>query len=246
MDRLVSSLLALVLATASARAEKFHSAEFGFSLEIPEGWQPMSDEQIRALNTLADAVMKENECRSIAGFHQRGKAFNDVPYVIVQHVAIPVRSFGDFVREAQHMQRSPREVTQGKLPGFISKFDANNLAVDHARHRLTLRMQMSAMGIFNLEMYSLLAPCRVGSLTIHGYDFAANMSKSIPTFRTIHDSFQFDPGFEFVDESLAMNLLRNPVIAPAIIGSLVALVLSLIYRLFKKIASGHGPTEPQP
>jgi hypothetical protein len=256
-SRLLSSLAVVLYSLVHpsiCAADHFHSASYGYHLDLPNGWVEIPRD---AVQQMLAVVQKPDAATSIiydAGFQlDSAEQWFEYPYVLVQ--PIPYASFGlhrqinedefpEMVRTVTGLDfdKIVDENISSDARQFLGEMDVGKPRLDAGNRRYLWTMNMDVQGIGPVR--GLLAGNfgRDSIVQVAFYSRRADWDRYSDVRQAIVASFQFDPHKAYSAEVAAANpsppstwssALRGGVFG-GVTGGAVALVLGLIARAKRK------------
>jgi len=237
--------LALISCLAQAnltRAETYRDKERFFTVELPQGWQVMTDQELTKINQAGNSFM--SKIHYIQGFRPKSSAAGSFPYALVQFEQGPVNSTYDEI-EKSFVKEIPGAVkkAEGSLSDLAKDISVGNAVLDREHNRVIFREQMTLAGVGPAQGISVGHIGSGGVIFIHSYSKEGDFAKYLPTFTKMNDSFEYDKGHTFTPsesplqklwQGMGMGALGGAVkgaIAGAIVGLLVGGVIFVIKGL---------------
>jgi hypothetical protein len=219
----------------SSDAKPFHSARYGYTLEIPADWTEIPGAEIQAmLKAMQNSNAKSTINYDSAFQPKSNERWFEYPYVVIQ--VISYKQFG-----------SDRQINEDEFPQFVKSITGMDLgkAVDSTvspnLRSVVSNVQGLLIGYFGHESLVQINFCTKDS-----------DSDRYDTLRQrILDSFRFDPEKDYSVAAATANPsghslwsgVGEKAIAGAIIGGLIG-VASYLKSRFKKSSPTQGKDAP--
>ncbi|MDR1483061.1 MAG: hypothetical protein LBI74_10595 [Synergistaceae bacterium] len=163
------SVLVVLLAAGVAFAAPFSSEKGGFSINLPDGWDPMPKEQIETMEAGGTYLMAMDQ-KAVAA----GKSYS----VTGVKVAVPAQSASDFASaQAEQMKAAPN--IKGDVKSEVKNFGGLDWA------KIAYTIDAGGMAIFTAQ-YTAFSGDFMYSFTFTGADMKVDepvFDKSMGTFK---------------------------------------------------------------
>jgi hypothetical protein len=231
--------------THQARAESYRDKERHFTVDLPQGWQVMTDQELAQINQAAQSLGSPfMKVQYVQGFHPKGSVLGSLPYILVQ--AKDGKTSGTYEDIENGLARElPGAIkkAEGSLANLVKDVSVGSAILDREHNRVIFRVQMTIAGIGPAQAISVGHIGSGGVVFIHSYSKESDFDKHLPTFTKMNDSFEYDKGYTFTPsenpfqklwQGMGMGALGGAAkgaIAGAIFGLLVGSVIYVIRGL---------------
>jgi hypothetical protein len=230
----------LLLPAASAATEPWSDAESQFTLELPDGWRPLTPAELQRVH---DAIPEpaRSQVRYSAGFKPVVGASSGYPYVLVQPT--PFRAENptwDDIEAALASETVEKKITEmeGTLGSLLKGATHDATALDRTRSVYVTRMSLDLAGKGVVEALSVGHLGKGRIVQLHAYALRDEFDATLPVFEQLNESFRWDAGHEFHPGPSRWERIGRGALIGAIVGVLGGLVLGALRK--RKQRTAHG------
>jgi hypothetical protein len=237
-----------LVAILQTRAESYRDKERHFTLELPQGWQVMTDQELAQINQAAQSLGSPfMKVQYVQGFRPKGSALGSLPYTLVKVMeGKPTGSYEDIESSLARELPGAIKKAEGSLTNLVKDVSVGSAILDRDHNRVIFRVQMTVAGIGPAQAISVGHIGSDGVIFILSYAKESDFDKYLPTFTKMNDSFEYDKGHTFTPsenpfqklwQGMGMGALGGAVkgaIGGAIFGVLVGTVIFVIRGLKKE------------
>jgi uncharacterized membrane-anchored protein len=245
-------LALLVLADLSwsrpAPAAPFHSAAYGYTLEVPADWVQIPQD---AVQQMLQAVQGPGVAASIiydAGFQLKANPqWLEYPYVLVQ--VVPYRKFGvnrqinedefpSVVKSmtGQDLDKAMSQQLSAEAQDLIKDVKAGKPVLESGRKRFLWEVDSTVQGVGRVRGMTAGYFGKESLVQVNYYTRAGDWDQHAAARQSILDSFQFDAdkAYSVAAESAAGRRRGKGILRNAIIGAVVAAVVGGVVAMMSK------------
>ena len=216
-----------LLFTHPVSAFNYENEAFHYEFQLPDDWAVV-DPAILADAKKATVAAGGDSPDFIVGFFKTGAAKGIYPYVLIAHDEAQV-SFSQVVERFT----GKLSVPEGKLPAQINDLRFEETVVDKSRRMLIIPSTVHIPTIETIKGLVVIFLGKPGLVHLYFYTLEHRYEDDLPIFRSITESFMFDPDFE-ADELGSVRLHSRPswltVLIRTFVGALIGLGVYLIVR----------------
>ena len=178
----------------SLAAKEFHSSAFGYSLDVPPGWEEIPRNLIQ--ETYADLLKPDSVGLYDAGFQLASSdGWFAYPFVLVQVMPLPRQinedEFESFVQALTGMDFN-KEIPTDTLRN-LDNLEFGQVQLDADRRRYFSILNMDVKGVGPIRALSVGHFGRDSMVMIHSYSLRSDFDRDAEARLAIVDSFRFDP-----------------------------------------------------
>jgi hypothetical protein len=237
---------------STANAEDFRDSERYFSLKLPDAWGSIPADRLSQVNAFVKERMPASKIRYSHGFQLRHLPPMAYPYILVQPITYRTANPTYEQVEAEISMMDNKKIlkkVEGSFSDIAKNVDMSTLILDRSTNRIFMRTEMDVTGIGKVKGISTGFLGSRGIVMVHCYAVDSEFDRYFSDFRTIGDSFRYDPGYEFVprNSSSSSNVMAWLAVVAAVgVGVLVVLAagICLLIRMLMNSnpASGSRPS----
>lgn len=243
-----SALCGLMLMAAGVRGEEYRDVSRHFSLTLPKSWTKMDPSFVAQMNKFIQQRLPEKNITYDTGFQPRHKQQGEYPYILVQwYTGAPPRSYEAIERGLilENGNKTIIKQVEGAMSDITKNVSLDAIAVDRIRNRTVQRIQSEVAGVGKVQGLSVGFLGKDGIASVHCYDREADFDKSLSSFNTLLDSFQYDVGYAYQPSSSSIDWssVRGSSLIGGIVGGAIGGLVALLVAL-KKILSKQKKSDP--
>ncbi len=256
-------LLLAVAGSPHAWGETFTSTRHGFSLEIPEGWQPIPEKVVNEVDRLIFNKGKSPTDRVVVLQREDAKRWYTYPYVLISvapyaesgiHRQIYEHEFDQILRAmtGRDVNKDVESIMNSEVYDMVGDISLSQPRLDRKNRRFFwstvtsvpgAKIQASTVGYFGRDAMVLVNYC----------DRAESWSRHADSREVLLDSVKFAPHKAY-NEALArpptaMSPFAEKVVSQAGIGIFIGMIgglLAYTQRRNSKTPSAPIPGQPYP
>jgi hypothetical protein len=196
----VSVTVQMLIGVKDCHAESLYRNEAGhFSMIVPEGWQELSQSDLREITEHADSV---NEIRPLAIFQRQiGEGYSRIDVSVHDVGRVSESELQEFVDGNKESQEGPvLEPDSGsgeKAKNLFQRLEADVFFYDQTRNILLLRHQSALKGKKNIVAVNAEFFSNYGYVVVTLYGLQSDIENYYEDFDRMLDSFRFDPGYQY-------------------------------------------------
>jgi hypothetical protein len=236
------------LGAVSLSAAPYRDAARHFTLDLPQGWEALSPEELNQINTAVKQLKAPQPIRYETGFRRSDSDPGSYPFVLlqVQTANTTGASYEELEKALSRDLNAPLKELQGQLTDVVKDMSIGTAVLDRTRNRVLVRMQMNVAGEGPVQGLSVGHLGKDGLVFLHCYATAPEFERWLPTFNQLNDSFRYDAGYTFTPGSGSIwRKIGGGAFNGAIIGGVAGGLAALVAALFRKKAKPKPePTEP--
>ncbi|MCI0463777.1 MAG: hypothetical protein L0Z62_43130 [Gemmataceae bacterium] len=229
-------------------AETYHDPKWHYSFALPDGWKQMAEGEFDKLQAFVRQRRLDQKVRYATGFRPKNSLPGSYPYVLVQVQSATINSYEEIERGLAMDLKGPLQEVQGALGSLAKDISAGGAALDRARNRVVLRMNMDVIRFGKVEAISV---CHIGSeavVSVHCYALGRDFERYLPLFIQFNDTFDFDKGYAFQPGGLGLEAIGKTLMnwLPLVVFAGVAVPLGLVFLMvfsLKGHSTGHRPAQ---
>lgn len=232
---LIGCLLGLaVFATSwsTAFAGTHDDEQRGFSFDVPDGWEQISDERLDEMNARVESAYRGS--RLVAGYVRSSREGAQAPYFVVQVTQTDLAGL-DYDEVAEKLDIEPTrdaaDRAHAQSANLITRMQMRRAALDRDNNRFVFQGPVGAPPMVNLVRSSVGFLAHDGVVTLHCYARARDAETVRPVFDAVIDSFRFHEGVEYAAPNRSVGFVGVAFRVIAIGGVLVLTIWFLKDRL---------------
>jgi hypothetical protein len=232
----------------SAFAAPYRDAARHYTLELPQGWEAMSAQELNQINELLRQRVPGSAIHYHAGLRQTGTLPGTYPYILVQFTPFtsPNASYEDI--EQTLKREFPGEVKQaeGVLGDLARNLTVGTPVLDRSRNRILTRVQLGVPFIGTIQGFSVGHIGKEGIVYVHCYAPENDFATLSPAFNRLQESFQYDAGYTFTPakgNTFMRNIGKHAAVG-ALIGGVVGALVGGAVGLVK-LLGGKKKSKPR-
>jgi len=219
---------AVFAASAAALAGTHTDEARGFSFDVPEDWEPMSAEQLDAMNARVESAYRGS--RLVAGYVRPSKDAAHAPYFVVQITDTDLAGL-DYDEVAEKLDIDPTRESADRAQvtsaNTIARMQMRRAALDRDNNRFVFQGPAGAPPMVNLVRSSVGFLANDGVITLHCYAKAKDAETVRSEFDALIASFRFDAGVGYQAPAGSVSFL-GVLLRVAAVGVTLALAIWLV------------------
>jgi hypothetical protein len=245
MRTVTLAALSLLLA-APTFAQEVRSPEHGFRYQVPDGWYPVLQAEVEALDAYLSAQLKEKkQFTYVMSFSHKPGGKMQFPYVLfqVQQAGFRGASVEDVQNAFGTVGEAIREADEKLIE--LSEASAEAPRLDLPRRRVLLGNRSVVDGTPVRSVSSMLLG-NDRTLTLHCYAEEAAFEATLPVCRQWFEHFKLDPEqvWEPVGGTGRFVGIARCALQGALIGGIAAVVLAVLGMMRRRKKDGVDQTPP--
>jgi hypothetical protein len=230
---------AVLAASASVLAGTHTDEQRGFSFDIPDSWEPMSQERLDEMSARVESAYRGS--RLVAGYVRASKDPAQAPYFVVQVTQTELAGL-DYDEVAEKLDIDPTrdaaDRAQTQSANLITRMQMRRAALDRDNNRFVFQGPAGAPPMANLVRSSVGFLANDGVITLHCYAKARDAESVRPVFDAVIASFRFDAGVAYAGPPRSIGF-AGVLLRVLVIGGVLAVAAWFVKdRLARVAASG--------
>jgi len=178
----------------------FRDMEGHFRIEQLPGWEPMTSLELGSLNSVASRLSLGTTVRYQAGFRRFNTQPGTFPYILIQTVPLRANSYAEVERALEQQLPAAVKKAEHAAREFAESANLDTAELDRASNRVVMQLEIEVRGVGLARGYSIGHIGREAMVFVHSYALASDFPEWSDTFERFNESFQFDEGYEFVEQ----------------------------------------------
>lgn len=220
-----SALVGVILAVALGTPTTYRDDQHLCSIEVPPGWQIMSEE---SLGELGQSIGTTYD----VGFEPAGRKPREYPYVVGRMITRlqPYGSWEDVARDAAATADERVKDAKQKLGAVLVSVDVDPVVIEREKKRVIVRTRVQLRDRA-ISGYTVGVVGQNGIYYLGGTSRAEDATRAEKDFDVIASSFKWDPAVEWKSPAVAQPVrVVDWVLPPAIVIAIFAAGVALTKR----------------
>jgi hypothetical protein len=230
----------VLLAQSAFCAQSIHDEAAHYSLQLPDAWEEMSPESLKAINAFVTARMPDKSIQYSRGFKLKGAFAGTYPYILVQNVPMDIgnASYEQIERSLSRSMGAEVKSAENAFSDVGKNVSVGVPVLDRSKNWVLMRINMDVAGAGQIQGFSVGHLSSKSNIFVHSYALNSEFQKYLPVFNQINESFQFDAGHEFTPGSGGIfGKIPKGVVIGALAGAFIVgvfVVLAVLIKILSK------------
>jgi hypothetical protein len=231
--RLMVATLVVGSLPSLLNAETYRDTANHFQLELPEGWRPLSADELSRLNKDAKNTPYDG------AFRPADKFFGSASHVlyIVHRRDYSAASYEDIRKDFASGGQLAVVKEWESIEQALGTLTPGQAYLDRKRNLLFMRARSESGLGANVKSFSVGHLSSVGSVQVIGYTEDHEIAEFLPIFARINESLKIDPGYRFRPRAAAFfpadqgsRAMFAIIVVTAVVGALIGFFGYLLWR----------------